>query len=120
MNVDDVDLDLELKDAKLNIDTTTNTYNVYLRKLRKFNKLGKDDPLLPEHLTDRVLAAFLFALGVEMEHKPHHLKSGSAAIGAELLRSELPGIHTAKHLYPKTILMIKVSKHMFLFIKYHN
>ncbi|KAJ1399748.1 hypothetical protein B484DRAFT_406215, partial [Ochromonadaceae sp. CCMP2298] len=53
MNVDDVDLDLELKDAKLNIDTTTNTYNVYLRKLRKFNKLGKDDPLLPEHLTDR-------------------------------------------------------------------
>jgi hypothetical protein len=44
-----------------------------------------------------------------MEHKPHHLKSSSAALGTELLRVGNPGIYENKVLYPFTIKIMKVS-----------
>ncbi|KAJ1399365.1 hypothetical protein B484DRAFT_406332 [Ochromonadaceae sp. CCMP2298] len=109
--LDDVNLDGAIAAAKLDTDATERSYKTYKDKFRKFMKLPKDAPILPEHLTDRIIAAFFHALGNWGNHMPYHLKTGSAAVGSELVRSKLPGLYKQASHYPDTHIVVKISPH---------
>ncbi|KAJ1433143.1 hypothetical protein B484DRAFT_394668 [Ochromonadaceae sp. CCMP2298] len=104
---EDIDLDEVLAGAQINIPATEASYSTYIVKYRKFIKLEKGANIPPTCLTDPLIAKFLHWLGEAHEHKPHHLKSASAALGAELVRHALPGIYKSPHLYTKTALVIR-------------
>ncbi|KAJ1418842.1 hypothetical protein B484DRAFT_400346 [Ochromonadaceae sp. CCMP2298] len=107
MNPDDIDLDEVLAGSKMQIDSTANSYGTYTNHLRVFLCMGKKEEIMKEHLTDELIAKFIFYLMTKMKHKPHHLKSSSAALGAELLRVRNLGIYDNRALYPYTIKMMK-------------
>jgi hypothetical protein len=107
--VDVVNLDGAIAAAKINTDTTEKSYKTYKDKFRRFMKVGMDSPFLSEWLTDKIIAAFFVALGVWGKYAPYHLKTGSAAVGSELIRSKLPGIYKQAAQYPDTTIVIKVS-----------
>jgi hypothetical protein len=109
MNPDEIDLDEVLAGSKMQIDSTANSYGTYINYFRVFMGFGKKDEILREHLTDQLIAKFMIYLMTKMEHKPHHLKSSSAALCAELLRVGGPGIYDNRPLYPYTIKMMNVS-----------
>ncbi|KAJ1407527.1 hypothetical protein B484DRAFT_436464, partial [Ochromonadaceae sp. CCMP2298] len=107
---EDIDLDEVLAGAQINIPATEASYSTYLVKYRKFMKLEKGAAIPATCLTDPLIAKFIHWLGEAHEHKPHHLKSASAALGAELVRHALPGIYKSPHLYTKTALGTRSSR----------
>jgi hypothetical protein len=117
--LDDVNLDGTIAAAKINTDTTEKTYKTYKDKFRKFMKVGKESPFMSEWLTDKIIAAFYVELGVWDKNAPYHRKTGSAAVGSELIRSKLPAIYKQAAQYPDTTIVIKVSIDIVIFTEDH-
>jgi hypothetical protein len=79
-----VDLDVVLQNVML--PATQTSYNVYVRKFLVYLDQTEATPLQKQWFTDKLMAGFLYALGVKEEHAPHFLKAASAALGTELTR----------------------------------
>ncbi|KAJ1384144.1 hypothetical protein B484DRAFT_410902 [Ochromonadaceae sp. CCMP2298] len=107
LTVATVDLDVVLQNVMLNLPATQTSYNVYVRKFLLYLDQTEATPLQKQWLTDKLMAGFLYALGVKEERAPHFLKGASASLGTELLRFDLPGIYTSPHLYPVCKKVIK-------------
>jgi hypothetical protein len=63
-----------------------------------------------QYFTDSNIAKFVIALCDEYNHKPHHLKVATAAIGHALKYHLMENLFDFKHLYGKTHNAIHVSK----------
>jgi hypothetical protein len=110
-NLDDEDMTAEITEGQIHLESTGNSYEVYIQKFRAFVKLAeKLNTLVPaEKLNDHAIPNFLPKLGLVHQWKPHFKKAAQAAIRSMQLRAQVPLLFNRKDLYTQCHLVLAVS-----------
>ena len=112
MIASNVNLAERLQTGADHIDGTIQSYAVYLRKYAAFVSAEPfviNGPMIAnEFFTDENMAKFIIAIGDEHDHKPHVLKTASAALGYGLKINKRECLNKFKHLYSDTHRAIEV------------
>jgi hypothetical protein len=98
--------DIDLSDLTSNtmlVNGSFASYATYFRKFATFLGLDYTPDFVFDstHLCDHI-AKFLVAMGREYNYKPHHKKSGLAALSHLLKLAGVPNFFDFAHLWPKT------------------
>jgi hypothetical protein len=96
-------------EGQIHLESTGNSYEVYIRKFRAFVKVAEDTLVPAEMLNDRAISNFMLKLGLVHQWKPHFKKTAQAAIRSMQLRAQVPLLFDRKDLYTQTHLVLAVS-----------
>jgi hypothetical protein len=108
-NLDDEDMTTEIAEGQIHLESTGNSYEVYIRKFRAFVKVAPDTLVPAEMLNDHAISNFMLKLGTVHQWKPHFKKTAQAAIRSMQLRAQVPLLFDRKDLYTQTHLVLAVS-----------
>jgi hypothetical protein len=109
-NLDDEDMTAEITEGQIHLESTGNSYEVYIRKFRAFVKLAEDKLVPAEKLNlCYAISNFMLKLGLVHQWKPHFKKTAQAAIRSMQLRAQVPLLFDRKDLYTQTHLVLAVS-----------
>lgn len=106
---DSFDLDGHLAGVSHLHPNTAASYNPSVRQFAEFLGVEYNNQKLDSGvLVDDNISKFIFYLGEKVGYKPHTLKTTMAAIGAQLVANLKSSVYDMPHLYPKTIIAVKV------------